>query len=363
MPPVFTCCVVNCDADAKNTRKHRFPKDLVLLRKWIEFSQRTNLENMDVEKVRNNYRICDYHFAPEYMVGKVHFDDDIGYIKGEIQASMKNKFYKVEIFLKENDIERCTCNCPRGLDECHHMVALALFSHYNISPTDKACTWLKKKGTEEVLTAEKCFPRPSTSYSSLAEEIDETLVKSFYEELLLCGPTSKVHFDDDIGYIKGEIQASMKNKFYKVEIFLKENDIERCTCNCPRGLDECHHMVALALFSHYNISPTDKACTWLKKKGTEEVLTAEKCFPRPSTSYSSLAEEIDETLVKSFYEELLLCGPTSMQWFMSPEPCTTIEMVVDIQELLFSTDYNKSKNKSEFLIYSVICLKLLRLKK
>ncbi|KAF5298722.1 hypothetical protein FQR65_LT09591 [Abscondita terminalis] len=23
---------------------------------------------MDVEKVRNNYRICDYHFAPEYMV-------------------------------------------------------------------------------------------------------------------------------------------------------------------------------------------------------------------------------------------------------------------------------------------------------
>ncbi|KAF5284439.1 hypothetical protein FQR65_LT13546 [Abscondita terminalis] len=67
MPPVFTCCVVNCDADAKNTRKHRFPKDLVF-RKWIEFSQRTNLENMDVEKVRNNYRICDYHFAPEYMV-------------------------------------------------------------------------------------------------------------------------------------------------------------------------------------------------------------------------------------------------------------------------------------------------------
>ncbi|KAF5276724.1 hypothetical protein FQR65_LT03949 [Abscondita terminalis] len=68
MPPVFACCVVNCDADAKSTRKLRFPKDLVLFRKWIEFSQRTNLENMDVEKVRNNYRICDYHFAPEYMV-------------------------------------------------------------------------------------------------------------------------------------------------------------------------------------------------------------------------------------------------------------------------------------------------------
>ncbi|KAF5308350.1 hypothetical protein FQR65_LT18214 [Abscondita terminalis] len=27
----------------------------------------------DVEKVRNNYRICDYHFALEYMVGVQHF--------------------------------------------------------------------------------------------------------------------------------------------------------------------------------------------------------------------------------------------------------------------------------------------------
>ncbi|KAF5290149.1 hypothetical protein FQR65_LT11661 [Abscondita terminalis] len=91
MPPVFTCCVVNCDADAKNTRKHRFPKDLVF-RKWIEFSQRTNL---DVEKVRNNYRICDYHFAPEYMVGVQHFSIS-GLVTGAIPTLNSSSYVELD---------------------------------------------------------------------------------------------------------------------------------------------------------------------------------------------------------------------------------------------------------------------------
>ncbi|KAF5277336.1 hypothetical protein FQR65_LT15998 [Abscondita terminalis] len=96
MPPVFTCCVVNCDADAKNTRKHRFPKDPVLFRKWIEFSQRTNLENMDVEKVRNNYRICDYYFAPEYIVGVQHFSIS-GLVTGAISTLNSSSYVELDL--------------------------------------------------------------------------------------------------------------------------------------------------------------------------------------------------------------------------------------------------------------------------
>ncbi|KAF5295366.1 hypothetical protein FQR65_LT01556 [Abscondita terminalis] len=108
MPPVFTCCVVNCDADAKNTRKH--PKDPVLFRKWIEFSQRTNLENMDVEKVRNNYRICDYHFAPEYMVGVQHFSIS-SLVTGAIPTLNSSSYVELDIrkridFLKVLDVRR-----------------------------------------------------------------------------------------------------------------------------------------------------------------------------------------------------------------------------------------------------------------
>ncbi|KAF5277943.1 hypothetical protein FQR65_LT15895 [Abscondita terminalis] len=88
MPPVITCCIVNCDADAKNTRKHRFPKDPVV-RKC------TNLENMDVEKVRNNYRICDYHFASEYMVGVQHFSIS-GLVTGAIPTLNSSSYLELD---------------------------------------------------------------------------------------------------------------------------------------------------------------------------------------------------------------------------------------------------------------------------
>ncbi|KAF5302419.1 hypothetical protein FQR65_LT08507 [Abscondita terminalis] len=74
MPPVFTCCVVNCDADAKSTRKHRFPKD-----PECSLESGLNLVNVQISKTWMSrkceiiiYRICDYHFAPEYMVGVQH---------------------------------------------------------------------------------------------------------------------------------------------------------------------------------------------------------------------------------------------------------------------------------------------------
>ncbi|KAF5302942.1 hypothetical protein FQA39_LY02122 [Lamprigera yunnana] len=71
------------------------------------------------------------------------------------------------------------------------------------------------------------------------------------ENALASDHVSKLEFDDELGCIRGDVQASMKNKFYRVEILLKTTDIEKCSCNCPRGLDICHDMVALALFAHY----------------------------------------------------------------------------------------------------------------
>ncbi|KAF5283116.1 hypothetical protein FQA39_LY17423 [Lamprigera yunnana] len=102
--------------------------------------------------------------------------------------------------------------------------------------------------------------------SSITAYFTEPRIIKKAENALASGHISKLEFDDELGCIRGDVQASMKNKVYRVEILLKTTEIEKCPCNCPRGLDICHHMAALALFAHYNLSITDKACSWLKKK-------------------------------------------------------------------------------------------------
>ncbi|KAF5269884.1 hypothetical protein FQR65_LT05682 [Abscondita terminalis] len=50
---------------------------------------------MDVEKVRNNYRICDYHFAPEYMVGVQHFSIS-GLVTGAIPTLNSSSYVELD---------------------------------------------------------------------------------------------------------------------------------------------------------------------------------------------------------------------------------------------------------------------------
>ncbi|KAK4879818.1 hypothetical protein RN001_007964 [Aquatica leii] len=71
-----------------------------------------------------------------------------------------------------------------------------------------------------------------------------------------------------------------------IKICLKADTIESCACTCLKGCDICHHMVALTFYGHYNVSITDKACSWLKKKGKEASVTAETCFASSSKSAS-----------------------------------------------------------------------------
>ncbi|KAF5293702.1 hypothetical protein FQA39_LY03187 [Lamprigera yunnana] len=100
--------------------------------------------------------------------------------------------------------------------------------------------------------------------SSITVYFTEPRIIKKAENALASGHVSKLEFDDELGCIRRDVQANMKNKVYRVEILLKTTEIEKCSCNCPIGVDICHHMAALALFAHLSI--TDKACSWLKKK-------------------------------------------------------------------------------------------------
>jgi len=76
------------------------------------------------------------------------------------------------------------------------------------------------------------------------------------------GQILKFQADLEQNIVVGDVKPSMKSDPYKVRILLNEFSISDAHCSCPRGVAICHHIAALALYTHYNISSTDKACSW-----------------------------------------------------------------------------------------------------
>jgi len=48
----------------------------------------------------------------------------------------------------------------------------------------------------------------------------------------------------------------------RLGVLLNDGCISDAYCSCPRGVAICHHIADLALYIHYNLSSTDKACSW-----------------------------------------------------------------------------------------------------
>lgn len=113
-------------------------------------------------------------------------------------------------------------------------------------------------------------------------------------------------------------------------------------------------MAALAIFAHSNLSKTDSACQWNKPKMSEEdtPVTAERCFtPKKKSNMPivELTEEITQKSIDEFIHDLRLCGPTGLGWILSAEPKEDSNIIVDVQEVIFSQDFLKSLNKIGYL--------------
>ncbi|KAF5302631.1 hypothetical protein FQR65_LT19095 [Abscondita terminalis] len=108
---------------------------------------------------------------------------------------------------------------------------------------------------------------------------------------------------------KGSVLASMRDKEYKVEVnFSPEWSIGSATCSCPRGQLVCHHMAAVILFCRYNVSVTDKSCSWqvMKKVKGDEIKTVAELFP-PKTHRSTPRDLTNEEIVQ-FRNKLQKCN-------------------------------------------------------
>ncbi|XP_056645933.1 uncharacterized protein LOC130451137 [Diorhabda sublineata] len=149
-----------------------------------------------------------------------------------------------------------------------------------------------------------------------------------------------MEFDSDLQIIR-EVFASMKDKSYKVSIVLENNgDIKEATCTCARGI-KCHHIAALALFGHYNISVTDKACArkTLPKLKVGPVKSAEELYP--PKPYTPLESGVPEATINRLKERLHSFGNTvGFTWLLNEESINLLENGFPvIEEIISSKDY------------------------
>ncbi|XP_061174798.1 uncharacterized protein LOC133183939 [Saccostrea echinata] len=96
---------------------------------------------------------------------------------------------------------------------------------------------------------------------------------------------------DELRVITANVQASMRDTSYKVQIFLESEDngvVESSSCECPMGRYKCHHVAAALLYGYKKASKTDVKCSWIKhpKSAQPKVTTTmEELFPPKQPGY------------------------------------------------------------------------------
>ncbi|XP_022805763.1 uncharacterized protein LOC111342904 [Stylophora pistillata] len=160
------------------------------------------------------------------------------------------------------------------------------------------------------------------------------------------------------GVIKGEVQASMKNKDYKVTIYLDENlEIKNTECECPRGEFKCSHAAAIFIYGIHNLSRTDLECQWKRKRKAESVQSASQMFPAPpkKKDYSPLARDPSREDRMWLYSELKRYGKfTGTCWILSPEPQPATPLPIKtIEDIIYSEGFLMASTKEKQLEYLI----------
>lgn len=123
----------------------------------------------------------------------------------------------------------------------------------------------------------------------------------------------------NLGIIVGEVKISMRSDPYKVEILINDDRITNSKCSCPWGTAICHHIAALALYTHYNLSSTDKSCSWSARKNN--LSTEIKTINQIHGSIDFPDTVVSETDINIFKKEISnLTELVGFSWLLQLEP-------------------------------------------
>lgn len=124
-------------------------------------------------------------------------------------------------------------------------------------------------------------------------------------------------------------------------------------CTCPRGQDVCHHIAALCLHAHHNVSITDKACVWSAKTTLEKesVQTIKDLYPSKHSDYVAIQNTVSEADVDSFRSKLGSGNVVGFSWLLQQNCEEDVEAFLpSIENIIFSTEYLETPNKKEYII-------------
>eukprot|EP00795_Rhopilema_esculentum_P005378 gene5378-553_t len=152
------------------------------------------------------------------------------------------------------------------------------------------------------------------------------------------------------GVIRGSVHASMKNKFYKVTVFLRNDEIISSECECPRGSYKCAHAAAIIIHGIHNLSRTDVECEWKKQKASLDVKSVEELYPCPK-EYNCLKRQFNDDDRSWFYQELKKYGSfTGTLWLLSPEPAKALLPITPVEDIIVSSEFINHNNQREYLV-------------
>lgn len=106
-------------------------------------------------------------------------------------------------------------------------------------------------------------------------------------------------------------------------------------CDCPRGLDICHHVASFALHCMYNVSATDLPCQWNKSKTytSSTVETIDDLYP--STPFRATQKALTEEDVSSFKAKLREQS-IGFSWILLAEPNEDLSKILPNIEDVFA---------------------------
>lgn len=113
-------------------------------------------------------------------------------------------------------------------------------------------------------------------------------------------------------------------------------------------------MAALLLDCHYNISVTDKACTWITRQNKEDETKAlDELYP--SKNYRATSGDATEGDIEELRQSLCSLGlPVGFTWFLSKEPNPEdLDICTDIEKLLFSQEYLDQSDRLSYFLEKV----------
>ncbi|XP_052764770.1 uncharacterized protein LOC128206399 [Mya arenaria] len=166
---------------------------------------------------------------------------------------------------------------------------------------------------------------------------------------------------DELRVIQANVQASMRDTSYSVQIFLEQENngaVQSTRCQCPMAEYKCHHVATVLLFGYKRASKTDIKCSWLKHPKSappKTTVTMTDLYPPRQQEYRALKRTVTADDRSFLYNCLGQLGRfTALHWILLEEPKPPQLPLPLIEDVLLSPGYLSSQDPRTYFRRSLV---------